>query len=1221
MFLHKPNLWKALVFGAIVLLNSCGGSGANGSSQQNNTGYFVLESTNLGDGAVWQLNKLIELKFYHAIDMDSVSFATVIFHSADTNLPVTGSFEVDGEDPTLLYFRPSCPNSEGNDNGGFLPGGVAYSMTLPSSSAFGAAVIRDRDGRGLQQGVVRNFTTPKEVGGGLFVDYIDGPPQLHPVDGLQWPWGLNFMSDHGAQVRFQFNQALDVRRRNLNSDNLYVLYADGEVGSSSENTFPSDNKLPGHLRVERNCVEEGAIIVLEVAGVLPPNRKLQAVVARELTDLVGQRNFADLRPPAFATPTLAEVLQMDQVNWSQTAVADEIPEFFESSIGLDLTDAMPLPFADVEDGFVQASFGFPGEFTTKDFYWNNGVLEMRTNAQVFVTDANNTTHTVINGVLNCRNFYLDAASEIRGRGDNPLVIYATGEVEINGVINVSGNDAVWPTGLGSPTRPEGGAHGECGGGRGGTSSQETTRETLRGMSGEGAWGFAGSGGQGGEGGFNQQRFVHQSSNYEKESVCNTSAGGGGGTFARTENVAVYWTRWGQDDRMEGVDRNYTMDHNLDWNTATDPRLPGQRFVYAVHGGEAGMRGGSWGSAETDPLRPNGVYGMEDEQIEFIWDPLTGNSQDGHKDGNNNTFNQRFSEPWDDPVLESNPFSNNVLAGETMAVDDRNEYPRMLGHPTRGADGGLGGPSIFTLDGNTGNDFWGVRVNNDGSVSRGELLVPWAGAGGGASGDMALYVRGDGGNDPVVDSFPDPQFPNGTTQVYRKGGPGGGGGGQVMIQAIGNITIGAAGRVLANGGDGVGGESIGWTRGQVSGSGGGSGGHIVIGTAAKLDLSAIEITDGNQNGDQNWTIQGGGYYEIPIAGVYFTEVFQAIGGRRGWAMSQVNSTQLNGTGGVDYDGNDTYAVGRGGAGGNGVIQIHVPNPATDIVWPSNRAAEIQSYLYDGNPGLNPLNRDRVEEMLRIFAAPQPYSLVSTFSAQSMVRSKWIDTGVAEIRQPGTGSGVDYPNYADPVFRLEGIDPQTGRVLTENDRVQKLFQVTSGATAALNMHEFELRIPSASSAFLAHPHLLYQPNLLRGYGFQPNSERSHSHRVVGAAYDRNSDILTLLTDPADGNLLVTAGRNWSLQPHFFRIATSGAIDVLGSDSAVYIQFQGAEVSPLDFNSPGDPLPGPAKWTSDLGELEGLRFLRYQILFDLDAELDGVDLSSPRPSLHHLKIPLSW
>ncbi|MBC8405486.1 MAG: hypothetical protein H8E15_09685 [Planctomycetes bacterium] len=1203
------------VVGALFVLPSCGGGSGTNAGGQGSSGNFLLQSTNMGDGVTWELNKLVQLTFNNPVDMDTVHFGTILFSSKDVNQPVTGSFESDSEDPRTIYFRPTCPTANDNSNGGFVPGGYTYTLSIPTSTKFGAEVLRDKDGRALKQGVTRSFTSPTGAGSSLFLDYVDGPPTLLSSPSIEWPKGLNFYNDPESSIRFHFNQAIDARNLNLNLLNLYILYADGEIGTAGEDVFPVTNRLPGSIRIEENCVSTGAVVLFEIAGLLPPNRKLQAIIKRQFTDIAGQGNFADLLPATHTTPTIAKALGDSSVDWSANEVTDEYQEFFENSTRLDLSAALPLPSATIEDGYVQASFDFPGEFTTKDFYLDSGYTEISTNSQTFFTDSGNTTHTVLNGVISCRNFTIEADSELRARGSNPLVVYATGTVTLDGILNVSGNNAIWPTGLNSPQRPEGGAKGECGGGTGGTSSQEVFQETYRGSSGDGAWGFEGNGGQGGEGGFNQERYTDAS--YTKEAVSNTAAGGGGGTFALTDNVSIYWTRWTEDDKMPSVDKNFTMDHRLNWNTATDPQLSGSRFVYNVVGGEAGVRGSSWGSTEEDPLKPNGVYGMEDESPDLIYRPT--NAAEA-QDGQSGPFVERYSEPWDNTATQPNPFSNDIAGGKTLVADTVNEFPRLLGHPTKGADAGLPGPSIFSNDGTTSNDFWGVRVNNDGSVTPGELLIPWAGAGGGASGDMVIYVRGNNGDDPLTDSFPEPNFPNGRIDVYRKGAPGGGGGGQVMVMAIGDIVIGAAGKVLARGGNGMGGESIGWTYGQVSGSGGGSGGHIVLSTASKLDLSEIDILDSGQGGDQNWTIQDEDFYEIPIAGVYFTEVLVAIGGRRGWAMSQVNDADL-GSGSVIDDGNETYAIGRGGAGGNGVVQIHVPDPTTDILWPVSRDSEIKNYLHNGDVNNNDLDRDRLEEILRVFAAPKPYALVPIFSAKSMFRSKWVDTGLAELRQPNVSPPVDFPNYTSSMLQLMGINSSNGSVDVDSGMVSALTQIVSGSVSDSSLFDFEAQIGNASTVFAGLEHFLRQPNLLRGYGFKPNEVLSANRTVVSASYKKSTDTLTLLTDPADGSLLVGTGLNWALLPRFFRLTTGGVLDALPAGTGVTIQFQGAEQSGAGTNVPGTPFPDTNTWTSDLSQLQGYRFIRYQVVFDIDALASGVNLATPQPLISYLKIPFTW
>lgn len=174
-----------------------------------------------------------------------------------------------------------------------------------------------------------------------------------------------------------------------------------------------------------------------------------------------------------------------------------------------------------------------------------------------------------------------------------------------------------------------------------------------------------------------------------------------------------------------------------------------------------------------------------------------------------------------------------------------------------AAGGANGMPVF-IDSNPDNDFWGRAVTPSGIV-RGEVLRPSAGRGGGAGGDA---VRSD--------VFPSLPF---TSTGDEKGAGGGGGGGIVAIVAR-SITVGAEGRILANGGSGGGGENTFFFDRVGGGSGGGSGGWII------LDSPSINLSEAGQ------------------------DAFQALGGRGGQGEQNV------------FD-----AVGAGGNGGPGVIQVH------------------------------------------------------------------------------------------------------------------------------------------------------------------------------------------------------------------------------------------------------------------------------------------------------------
>lgn len=1168
---------------------------------------------NVKDGMIWELNRVMEFEFNHAVDPDSISFSSIQFTVENASNPVTGSFEIKPDSGgRILLFRPHCPDSEELDNGSFLPGAKRYLVSIPGAKRYGTDVLRDTDGRALRIGTSCRFVSPDRLAGSLFVDYRKGPLKLDPDLPIEWPAGLNLFSDPAGVTRIHFDQAIDARASNINSNNLYMLYSAGERGTPEAQNFPESNRVPGTLRVESNCLERGATVVHEALGILPPNRRLKLVMRRELADLVGEQNITDFAPQFHDTPTLAEYYGDSTPDWSTVAALDEFREDFETTHNLDIAQGLPLPAAEVSQGLIQASFAFPGIFSGKDFVLDAGYTEVFTQGDSYVSDSHGATFRVQSGVLNCHNFSIAAGAEVRGRGRNPLVIYATGEVRIEGTLNVSGNHAKWPTALASPQRPEGGAKGECGGGDGGTSSQEVNQETYRGSSGNGAFQFLAAGGQGGEGGFNQAGF--SAGSYAKQSINNLAGGGGGGTFARTANVSPHWYRWTKDDKMESLDRNYEADHVLFHDRATDPFQSGSRFPYVVYGGEAGMRGSSWNCLGIEgDVQPVGVYGMEDERVDVVLWFEDGSAADGGRGAGDPLH--RGSARWSQPTLEPNPMSNDPA--NTLVQDPFNERGRAMGHPTDGPDGGQPGQSIFSTDGDTSNDFWGKRLRADGSLAEGELLLPWAGSGGGASGDMVIYERD--GVIPLPSVFPDPEFPSGRIRAYRKGAPGGGGGGQLQLMAIGPISIGAQGRIWARGGNGVGGESIGYTYGQVSGSGGGSGGHIVLATGAHLDLSAIDLLDGSEPGDRAHLVEDGQAYQLPIPGASLSEAIVAVGGRRGWAMSQIQTTDWGG--GLGFDGNGSYALGRGGAGGNGIVQIHVPNMARDIVWPASRELEIRNYLHHGDIQANDADIDRVEEMLRIFCAPKPVVLVPWFGAKSMVRSRWIDTGLAGVRQPDTGQLQSYPDYQPDGFALRGIDPLDGQVEVDQGTVAPLPQIVRGARQSIQNHEFEVNILDASHVFAANEHFLRTPKLLLGFDFKPDASSSQTNEIVSASYDRVRDTLNLLTESRAGIGSRAAGDHWEILPRYFRIVTHGVWDSLPEGTSVRIEFQAAQPRELGSDLPGAPFPDTHKWTSDLATLAGYRFIRYQVILDTDAQQQGANPNNPRPAMDYLKLPFAW
>ncbi len=1129
----------------------------------------MAEGSNILEGMSWQLNRPIRLEFNHAVDPLSINFGSIqirALNPASVTTPVTGTFELeDGSGGRVIVFRPSCPTNDLNSNGAFLPGGMEYELFLPTQSS-STTVLRDIDGRSLELGLSRTFVTP-QPSQPQFLDRVAGPPVATSVS---FPTGLNFFTDPNPVVAIQFNQSIDGRSSNLNTANLQLLYSDDEIGTSGANSFSASNQLPGTLILVQNCTDAGALVEFHVTGILPVNRNLSLRLGPTFTDLVGQANSATVEIGSHVTPTLTAVY--NDTTWTESDLTvDEFREDFDDTLLIDLDIPLSVPAATLGSGFVAASFDFPGNFVAEDndFTLLSGASgTIVTDSQTIFTDSNNRQHTLQNGVLMVNDFTIHSGATLRGRGNNPLVIYATGVVEIAGTLNVSGNNGTWPTSLNSPQFVEGGAAGECGGGRGGDASQVGNAETLRGEEGDAPFGLEGGGGGGGEGGFNSDFF-----NTGTFGLRGTIVGGaGGGGFARTQNESVLWEDWplGNGDwRPYNVD-NAGPDHIITRHTAMVITNPADYndFGNAIFGSEPGIRGTAFDDINLIPGNEY-IHGMEDMM------------PDHHVDG----------EAYDPPWTTGNP------------------NPFYYGSPTDGPDRGEAGPSIFTsasADRRFLSDFYGSRLMDDGSVNTGSMLLPWAGSGGGGGGDSMLIEvwdrDGDGFDDPLVSFFPVVPFQRSASWIsdgwdtYRKGAGGGGGGGQLIIMAIGNIKIGSSGEILANGGIGFSGESLTVQNQGISGSGGGSGGHIILHTSGKLDLTDISLGTANVAAD--------------VANLTAVNNIQAFGGRRGWAGPIMGGTT---------DGNQTFATGRGGAGANGIIQIHVPDPTRDILWHSSAAPGIADYLPD--TAVEPAT-DEAEEVLDFVSAPRAYNLVPFYSSQSRVVSKWIDTGAAELRlNPSL-----YPDFGHDDLKFEGISPLSslsGRVNKTGTMVTSLDEIATGSTGDVTFTSYTLTIPDADVVFSAMPHYLRLPNLLVGYDVLPDSSGAATFQVVDANYNAATKVMLLTTATLDGPLIFalnSVNPTWSVKKKFFRINTSGVKDSLPDSTNVFIQFQVADEDPANPNQAGAPIGG---WISDLTPVSvaGRRFIRYRVTFDANAGGGSMNLASPLPLMEYVKIPFVW
>jgi hypothetical protein len=535
---------------------------------------------------------------------------------------------------------------------------------------------------------------------------------------------------------------------------------------------------------------------------------------------------------------------------------------------------------------------------------------------------------------------------------------------------------------------------------------------------------------------------------------------------------------------------------------------------------------------------------------------------------------RFTKDW----IGTTTSSGLSVAAEAGSDGD----PRSTGAESgrRPAAGGEPGEGPF-LDTDAGNDFFGVRpIVSGGEVIglvRGELPGLWAGYGGGAGGNAGRR-------------FPNPNW---TLNSDEKGGGGGGGAGGLHIQALGRIVFGRSGQILADGARGATGENT-FFLDHVGGTGGGgSGGHVILESAV-----AVDFTDGGTAIDANPR-----------------DIVRACGPVR----------EVGPTTNVDPC---CTTFSNGGAGGAGLIQIHVPDPRKP---PGTSApAEI----------LVPAAALEATDVLDQVTSPPAYVLVPTYGRRSKARSTWISIGGADRKPDGSETRVR--------FFFEGIDPVSGRILTDGPTVLERTALvreedlrastqarilSDGRTLELSGAALET-IRAGTTSAISNDVYLRTPALLEDCAvrlfIRGREARFEDFSIAGADYDegepaRGDEVLraTVAGSRALTDFNPTGAEGvtgYELLPRFFRVVTDGIGDALPETAFVSLRFQAAKANGAGAPDEVDLLQD---WTSNLTSFNALpagllQFFRYEVEFDLDADGLGIDAGTVPVTLDFLKIP---
>ncbi len=521
-------------------------------------------------------------------------------------------------------------------------------------------------------------------------------------------------------------------------------------------------------------------------------------------------------------------------------------------------------------------------------------------------------------------------------------------------------------------------------------------------------------------------------------------------------------------------------------------------------------------------------------------------------------------------------------GGRFALDegDLSATSGVQGHPSgKGAESGMspamgGVPNASPFeDGRRENDFYGIAPKLDGDgrligTIRGELEHPSAGHGGGAGGDAI-----------PSSVFPAPNWHPGSDE---KGGPGGGAGGLLHVRALGPIVLGPSGEIRSNGGRGGVGENTLFLD-HIGGSGGSaSGGHVILESASYVDLQPATSFFGGINA------VGGPLVIGPAADI-------------------------------------PLGISHGGAGGPGVIQIHVPEPERGVGASPDEAGVVLSpqALGEGDP-------------LDAVTTPRAKLLYPSLGSRSLARSRWISLGAADQGRDG------HPDLVTFLFlgTNQNPGPDEGTVRTKGTEVVELEDFFGGGVvddtnATIGPDDVTLVLRGDALAF-GSPDMLFvdaylrTPALLENFGLRlfTNSNLRQEFVVSQASFDDENFVLSVRieftgTTLSDFVELADGPVHYALIPRYFRLRTPLGQDRLPEGAQVRILFQGAAAADGGGPDVDNPL---VNWTGDISRFNELDpgllgFFRFQVEFLMPRNGPLFDPDTQGIEMDFLRVPFRF
>ena len=542
-----------------------------------------------------------------------------------------------------------------------------------------------------------------------------------------------------------------------------------------------EDLIVGSTSVLTTNTARGAEVLVYPSGFLPLGHTISLELSSHFESLNGT-----------SQPTQDEVTYSEIARYvvaadprPGTAVDDLVLETFDTAMHQDSSTAASgdqLASWDAADSnTLRASFGFGGDGSLGRFApptVGNLVIVLDTDFQIFPLFSGATPDVragsvVQGGVFNFTGFHLPANVTLTARGSNPLIITATGNVLIEGFIDLRGGDGADDQTFNSAITALPGGSPSAGSGKGGDAHPVFSppgAQSLRfiqtpqfGQSGFGPGNKGPGGGGGGQCGCTLpfDALVLNCTNSGGTGVGSRGSGGGGGSYATFIPEA----------------------------SGPEPLIP-----------TSGRRG-AIGAGDHLPVQFNAANPIPPPPAAY--QALPGNPTNAVARQN-------------DQMTFAEAYAAGLVYDLNGDMDTSLEWPQTR----KVLMFGEAGPAVF-LDEDQQNNFIGAG---------GELGQIIGGQGGGGGGSRTEGLTQDC-KQQIFDLSGLP-----FTVLDARGGSGGGGGGAILIQAIGTIIMqGPFAQIMASGGKGGGGESTG-TSSRGGGGGGGSGGAIILQSADNVFIS-------------------------------------------------------------------------------------------------------------------------------------------------------------------------------------------------------------------------------------------------------------------------------------------------------------------------------------------------------------------------------------------------